>query len=106
MDNDRIAELQFLMRTNSAIVITDSRNNEVLQTVFYRDFYTIQELIEEGYLEYIGHQRDLLCLRPFNSFSVFVDNEVRKLKGGEIVTMSLTQSGRTEFENWLATTNY
>ena len=105
MDNDRIKELQFLMRTKSPIVVTDSRNNEVLQTVFYSDFYTIQELIEQGYMEYIGHQRDMLCLRPFNSFSVYVDNEVRKLKGGEIVTMSLTTSGRSEFENWLATTN-
>ena len=105
MDNDRIQELDFLMRTKTPIVVTDSRNSEVLQTVFYSDFYTIQELIEQGYMEYIGHQRDMLCLRPINSFSVFVDNDIRKLKGGEIVTMSLTQDGRSEFENWLATTN-
>ena len=70
MENDRIQELQFLMRTNVPIIVTDSRNNDTLQTVFYSDFYTIQELIEHGYMEYIGHQRDMLCLRPFNSFSV------------------------------------
>lgn len=103
MDNERIKELQFLMRTMTPIPVTDSRQNEVLQTVFYNDFYTISELIEEGHLEYIGHQRDLLCLRPMNNFSVFINNEVRNLKGGEIVTMSLTQGGRTEFEDWLAT---
>ena len=54
-------------------------------------------------MEYIGHQKALLCLRPFKSFAVYVGDEVRELQAGEIVTMSLTTSGRSEFEEWLAT---
>jgi hypothetical protein len=104
MDYERIKELNFLLRTNSIIPVTDSRRNEIFQTEFYSDFYTVQELISEGHIEYIGHQKDLLCLRPFNSFSVYISGETRRLKGGEIVTMSLTSSGRNEFEEWLATT--
>jgi len=104
MDNERIKELQFLMRTGSAIPVTDSRKAEVFQTIYYSDFYTIQELISQGYLEYIGHQKTLLCLRPLSAFSVYISGEIRELKASEIVTMSLTTPGRNEFEQWLATT--
>lgn len=105
MDHERKKELQFLMRIG-AVIVTDSRTSEVLQTVFYNDFYTIQELISEGYMEYIGHQKAMLCLRPINNFRVYIsvnDGEVRELKAGEIITMSLTTSSRNEFEQWLAT---
>lgn len=102
MDYERAKELSFLLRVGSAIPVTDSRNHEIFQSIFYSDFYTIQELITEGLLEYIGHQRDLLCLRPFQTFSVYIGEEIRELQAGEIITMSLTSSGRNEFEEWLS----
>jgi len=103
MDYERQKELNFLLRIGSPIPVTDSRSHEIFQSIFYSDFYTVQELITENLLEYIGHQRDLLCLRPFKTFSVYIGGEIRKLQAGEIVTMSLTTSGRNEFEEWLAT---
>jgi len=103
MEYDRLKELHFLLRIGSPIPVTDSRSNELFQTLFYSDFYTIQELITEGLLEYIGHQKALLCLRPFKSFSIYDGREICNLKSGEIITMSLTTSGRNEFEEWLAT---
>jgi hypothetical protein len=102
MDYERRKELNFMLRTGSPIPVTDSRSAEIFQTIFYSDFYTLQELIGEGLLEYIGHQKSLLCLRPLKSFPVYVSDEVRDLKASEIVTMSLTTSGRSEFEQWLA----
>jgi hypothetical protein len=102
MDYERRKELNFMLRTGSPVPVTDSRSHELFQSIFYSDFYTIQELITEGLLEYVGHQKDLLCLRPFKSFAVYVSDEIRNLQAGEIVTMSLTTSGRNEFEEWLA----
>lgn len=54
-------------------------------------------------MEYIGHQKSRLCLRPLRSFAVFDGEDVRNLTSGEIVTMALTTTGRNEFEEWLAT---
>lgn len=104
MDYERRKELHFMLRVGSPIPVTDSRSHEIFQSIFYSDFYTIQELIGEGLLEYVGHQKSLLCLRPFKSFAVYVGDggEIRNLQAGEIVTMSLTTSGRSEFEEWLA----
>lgn len=102
MDYDRKRELEFMLRIGSPVPVTDSRTHEIFQSIFYSDFYTIQELITEGLMEYVGHQRALLCLRPFKSFSVYIGGEIRDLQSGEIVTMSLTTSGRNEFEEWLA----
>ena len=104
MDYERRKELNFMLRIGAPIPVTDSRSDEVFQSIFYSDFYTLQELIGEGLLEYVGHQKSLLCLRPFKSFAVYISNdEIRNLQAGEIVTMSLTTSGRNEFEQWLAT---
>ena len=103
MDNPRQQELRFLMRTDAAIPVTDSRSNDLFQTEYYSDFYTIRELVEEGYMEYIGQQKEYVCLRPLNSFKMYINMEIRTLVGGELVTMSLTKDGRTEFEDWLAT---
>lgn len=103
MENERIKELNFLLRTDTPVPLTDSRRAQLFETVFYDDFYTIQELVEQGHLEYIGHQKSCLCLRPYNSFRVYVNGEVLNLRGGELVTMSMTQVGKSEFENWLAT---
>lgn len=102
MEYERRKELNFMLRIGSPIPVTDSRSHEIFQSVFYSDFYTIQELITEELLEYVGHQKDQLCLRPFKSFAVYVSDEVRNLQAGEIVMMSLTTSGRNEFEEWLA----
>ena len=103
MDYERRKELNFMLRTGSPILVTDSRSSELFQSIFYSDFYTIQELISEGLMEYIGHQKSMLCLRPFKSFAVFDGEDVRTLTAGEIITMSLTTTGRSEFEEWLAT---
>ena len=103
MDGLRIQELRFLMRIGSPIPVTDSRESEIFQTAFYSDFYTIRELVEQGYMEYIGQQKEYVCLRPKNSFKMYINLEIKNLVAGELITMSLTKNGRTEFEQWLAT---
>ena len=103
MDNLRKQELRFLMRINAPIPVTDSRGNDLFQTEYYSDFYTIRELVEEGYMEYIGQQREYVCLRPASSFKLYINMEIRTLVGGELLTMSLTKDARSEFEDWLAT---
>lgn len=103
MDNLRKQELRFLMRIDAAIPVTDSRNNDLFQTEYYSDFYTIRELVEQGYLEYIGQQKEYVCLRPINSFKMYINMEIKTLVGGELITMSLTKDARSEFEDWLAT---
>lgn len=103
MDNLRKQELRFLMRIDAAIPVTDSRNNDLFRTEYYSDFYTIRELVEEGYMEYIGQQKEYVCLRPINSFRMYINMEIKTLVGGELITMSLTKDSLSEFENWLAT---
>lgn len=103
MDNLRKQELRFLMRINVAIPVTDSRSNDLFQTEYYSDFYTVRELVEEGYMEYIGQQREYVCLRPINSFKMYINMGITALVGGELITMSLTKDARSEFEDWLAT---
>jgi len=103
MDLLRQNELNFLMRTDSAIPVTDSRSNELFKNNYYDDFYTVRELVEQGYMEYVGRQEEYVCLRPLNSFKMYINLEIRDLVGGELITMSLTRDGRSEFEDWLAT---
>jgi len=102
MDYLRQQELRFLMRTGAAIPVTESRDSEVFQTEFYSDFYTIRELVEQGYMEYIGQQKEYVCLRPKNSFTMYINLELRDIVGGELITMGLTRQGRIEFDEWLA----
>lgn len=102
MDILREQELKFLMRIDAAIPVTESRSSALFETEFYSDFYTIRELVEQGYMEYVGHQQEYLCLRPINSFRMYINQEIKDLQGGEIVTMSMTQNGRNEFDSWLA----
>ena len=102
MDSERIKELNFMMRTGVPIPVTDSRAAEMFQTIYYDDHYTVSELVEQGHIEYVGHQKEYICLRPMTNFSVFVAGDVRELQSGEIVTMSLSDSGRDEFNTWLA----
>ncbi len=103
MDSLRQQELKFLMRINSAIPVTDSRSSTIFKTELYSDFYTIRELVEEGYMEYIGHQKEYLCLRPINNFRIYINQEIKDLQSGEIITISMSRDSRTEFESWLAT---
>ena len=102
MDNERIRELNFMMRTGVPIPVIDSRIEEHFQTIYYDDFYTISELVEQDHIEYVGHQKEYICLRPMSDFRVYVSGDVRELQSGEIVTMSLSESGRDEFNTWLA----
>jgi len=101
MDNERTRELDFMMRTGVPIPVTDSRAEERFQTIYYDDFYTVSELVEEGHIEYVGHQKEYVCLRPMSNFKVYIAGDVRELQSGEIVTMSLTENGRDEFNTWL-----
>ena len=103
MDEIRKQELHFLMRTNSAIPVTETRNNEIFQTAYYSDFYTIRELVEEGFMEYIGQQKEYVCLRAKNSFQMYINLEIKKIIGGELITIALTKEGRSEFDDWAAT---
>ena len=103
MDYLRIQELRFLMRTGAAIPVTESRDSELFQTQFYSDFYTIRELVEQGYMEYVGQQKEYVCLRPKNSFTMYINLELKDIVGGELISMSLTNAGRREFDEWLAT---
>lgn len=103
MDIQRQQELKFLMRIDSAIPVTDTRSSAIFETEFYSDFYTIRELVEQGYMEYIGHQKKYLCLRPINSFRMYINQEIKDLQGGELITISMSRDSRTEFESWLAT---
>lgn len=102
MDKLRVQELKFLMRTGAAIPVTESRDSDLFQSTFYSDFYTIRELVEQGYMEYIGQQKEYVCLRPKNSFTLYINLELRDLVGGELISMSLTNAGRREFDEWLA----
>jgi len=105
MDYLRQQELKFLMRTGSAIPVTESRDSELFHTEFYSDFYTIRELVEQGYMEYIGQQKEYVCLRPINSFTMYINLELKDIVGGELITMGLTKQGRIEFDEWLAAQN-
>lgn len=103
MEANRLQELNFLIRTNTPVPLTESRENAVFDDDLYNDFYTVKELIEHGYLDYIGKDKNFqLFLRPRQSFSIFVVDEICFLRGGEIVTLALTKAGHTEFEEWIA----
>lgn len=102
MDSERIKELKFMMRIGTPIPVTESRGDKLFQTMYYDDFYTISELVEQKLIEYVGHQKDYICLRPYSNFKIYIAGDVRELQSGEIVTMSLTDTGRAEFNTWLA----
>ena len=102
MRASRIQELNFLIRTNTPVPLTESRRNGVFEDDLYDDFYTIRELIEQGYLEYVGKDKNYqLFLRPRKDFSVFVVDDICFLRSGEIVTLALTRQGHTEFQEWV-----
>lgn len=102
MDRERIKELKFMMRAGVPIPVTDSRTAQLFQTIYYNDFYTIQELVEENLMEYVGYKKEYICIRPRTNYPVYIAGDVKQLRSGELVTMSLTTDGRNEFEKWLA----
>ena len=103
MRANRLKELNFLVRTNSPVPLTESRASTVFDDDLYDDFYTIRELIQEGYIDYVGKDKNYqLFLRPLKNFSVYVDNAgVCFLRSGEILTLALTRAGHTEFQEWV-----
>lgn len=102
MDEHRLQELNYLIRTKTPVPMTESRNSATFEDNLYDDVYTISELIEEGHLEYLGRDsHNQLYLRPIHDFSVYVMREVSHLQSGEIVKLSLTKSGQTEFDSWV-----
>ena len=106
MEANRLQELNFLIRTDTPVPMTESRSNAVFDDELYNDFYTIKELIEEGYLEYVGKDKNYqLFLRPKANFSIYVVESICELKSGEIVTIALTKAGHTEFHEWIESRN-
>lgn len=102
MEESRLQELNFLIRTNTPVPMTESRINAVFQDELYDDFYTVKELIEHGYLDYVGKDKaHQLFLRPKQNFSIFVTDDIWFLRSGEIITLALTEQGHTEFEEWI-----
>ena len=95
--------MHFLIRTKTPVPLTESRNSTVFEDELYDDFYTIKELIEEGFIDYIGKDKNFqLFLRPKENFSIYITDNIWELRSGEIVTLALTKAGHAEFEDWIA----
>jgi hypothetical protein len=103
MESRRKNELDFLVRTKTPIPIVESRTNVAFEEDTYDDFYTLQELVQQQFLEYIGHNKNYFFMRPRTKISVYVSEQIRELESGEIVKLYLTEEGRSEFERWLDT---
>lgn len=103
MESRRKTELEFLVRTKSPVPIVESRTNSAFEDDIYDDFFTLQELVQQQFLEYIGHQQNYFFMRPRTNLSVYVSDQIRELESGEIVKLYLTETGRSEFESWLDT---
>lgn len=102
MEGHRLQELNYLLRTNTPVPVTESRNSATFDDELYDDVYTISELIEEGHLEYLGKDSNSqLYLRPVHDFSVYIMKEVSHLQGGELIKLALTKSGQVEFDTWI-----
>jgi hypothetical protein len=101
MNIERKCELEFLLKTNTAVSIIESRSSDLFVTGIYDDFYTIPELIESGLVDYVGKNRNKVYLRPLRNFYVHVIGEIKKLHTGEIVMLYLGDNGKKEFEEWV-----
>jgi hypothetical protein len=101
MNIDRGSELEFLLKTHTAIPIIETRSSNLFDTGMYDDYYTIPELIESGLVEYVGKTKNKVYLRPLRNFYVYVIGEIRKLHTGEIVMLYLGDNGKKEFEEWV-----
>lgn len=101
MNTDRKRELEFLLKTNTAVPLIETRASELFDTGLYDDYYTIPELIDSKLVEYVGKSKNKVYLRPLRNFYVHVLHEIRKLQTGEIVMLHLGDNGKKEFEEWV-----
>jgi hypothetical protein len=103
VEQARKKELEFLIRIHTPVTLVESRNHADYVNAVYDDFYSLSELVQQGFLDYIGHSHQYFYLRPTFDFSVHIVDEIRNLRSGEIVKLALTTSGRRDFEAWLET---
>lgn len=101
MNETRKQELKHLVRTNVPLPVVSERTGDTYGTDLYDDHYTLRELVQAGMMNYIGHKERVFYLRPSRDFRIFVIDEIRELKGGEIIQLSLTDAGRSDFVRWL-----
>jgi hypothetical protein len=102
MNEQRIDELHFLLRTDVPVpVVSERTGNMYADEDIYDDHYTLRELVQLGLFTYLGHKEKVFFLRPKQSFRMFVIDEILEIKAGEIVRLSLTEAGRTDFVRWL-----
>lgn len=101
MNTSRKNELEFLLKTNTAVPLIETRTSELFDSGLYDDYYTIQDLIESQLVEYVGKSKNKVYLRPLRNFYVYVVGEIRKLHTGEIVMLHLGDNGKKEFEEWV-----
>lgn len=101
MDNARLQELHFLLKTDVPLPVVAERSGDTYSTDIYDDHYTLRELVQTDLLTYLGHKDKVFFLRPRQDFRIFVVDEVRELKAGEIIRLSLTEAGKTDFVRWL-----
>lgn len=101
MNESRLQELRHLIRTNVPVPVVSERAGDTYGTDLYDDHFTLRELVQGGMMTYLGHKEKIFFLRPMRDFKIFVLDEIRELKGGEFVQLSLTDAGRADFVRWL-----
>lgn len=102
MEQARIDEMNFLLRTDVPLPVVSERTGSVYaDDDIYDDHYTLRELVEQELFTYLGHKDKVFFLRPKRTFRMFVIDEILEIKAGEIVRLSLTEAGRTDFVRWL-----
>jgi len=102
MNQERIEELHYLLRTDVPLpVVSERSGSQYSDESIYDDHYTLRELVEVGLFTYLGHKEKMFFLRPKKNFRMFVIDEILEIKSGEVVRLSLTEAGRTEFVRWL-----
>jgi hypothetical protein len=101
MKESRLQELRFLLKTDVPLPVVAERAGDTYSSDIYDDYYTLRELVQHDLLSYIGHKDTVFFLRPRQNFRIFVVDEIRDLKAGEIIRLSLTEAGKTDFVRWL-----
>lgn len=100
MEKHRIAELEFLLRTQTPVPMVETRNHPVYQQQPLDDHFTVSELIEQSLLKYVGRTDHRLFVRPQTNFSVLITDEVRELTAGEVTVLQLGEWGNRDFAEW------
>lgn len=101
MKEERLQELCFLIKTDVPVPVVAERVGDTYGTDLYDDHFTLREVVEAGFMTYIGHKDKTFYLRPLRDFRIYVIDEIRELKGGEIIRLALTDAGRSDFVRWL-----